>query len=93
MFEKDTEGEYNSQLLYLNKVKVLAVLVLFACNPMPSRIRRAIYTERRGRVVNTPASYWGGHEFKYRPEDQLSWQVFRGFPQALQINAGIVPLN
>jgi hypothetical protein len=29
-------------------------------------------TERRGRMVNTSASYSGGPRFKYRPEDRLS---------------------
>jgi hypothetical protein len=29
-------------------------------------------TERRGRVVNTPASYSGGPGFKSQPGDQLS---------------------
>jgi hypothetical protein len=35
-------------------------------------------TEHRGRVVNTPASYSGGPEFKSRPKG------FRGFPQSLK---------
>jgi hypothetical protein len=29
-------------------------------------------TERRGRVVNTPATYTGGPEFEFRPTDRLS---------------------
>jgi hypothetical protein len=33
-------------------------------------------TERRGRVVNTPASYFGGHGFKFQPEDMLAWLRF-----------------
>jgi hypothetical protein len=31
---------------------------------------------RRGRVVNTPASYSGRVGLKSRPEDQLSWLAF-----------------
>jgi hypothetical protein len=47
-------------------------------------------TERRGPVVNTPASYVGGPWFKSLPEDRLSLG-FMGFPQSLQANTGIVP--
>jgi hypothetical protein len=36
----------------------------------------AMDTERRGRVVNTPASYPGGPGFKFRPFDRLSWLIF-----------------
>jgi hypothetical protein len=43
-----------------------------------------IIIERRSRVVSTPASYSGGPEFKSRPGDRLSWQVFCGSPQFLQ---------
>jgi hypothetical protein len=49
------------------------------------------FTERRGRVVNTPDSYLGGTGFKSLPVDRLSWQRFCGFPQFIQTSAGIVP--
>jgi hypothetical protein len=45
-------------------------------------------TERRGRVVNTPASYLGGPGVKSRPKrPAILIEVFRGFPQFLQANA------
>jgi hypothetical protein len=47
------------------------------------------FTERRGSVVITPASYSAGHGFKSRPKDRLSQQVSRDFPRFLQTNAGI----
>jgi hypothetical protein len=51
-----------------------------------------IRTERRGRVVDTPASYLGGPGFKSWPGDRLfRLRVFRGFPHPLQVDAGIVP--
>jgi hypothetical protein len=49
------------------------------------------WTERRGRVVNTPASYSGGTGFKSRPRDRLSWVRFCGFSQSLQARSGIWP--
>jgi hypothetical protein len=45
--------------------------------------------ERRRRVVNTPASYSEGHGLEsrnWRPVIQI--EVFRGFFQFLQVNAG-----
>jgi hypothetical protein len=49
-------------------------------------------TERRGRVANTHASYSGGPGFKSRPRrPALLTEVFRGFPQSLQVSDGIVP--
>jgi hypothetical protein len=49
-------------------------------------------TERRGWVVNTPASYLGGPGLDYRPRRQeIQIEVFREFPQTLQAKAGIVP--
>jgi hypothetical protein len=48
---------------------------------------RAGFLKRRGRVVNTPASYLGG----LGPETGYSDLGFCGFPQFLQANAGIVP--
>jgi hypothetical protein len=36
-------------------------------------------TELRGRVVDTPASYSGGPEFKYWPGHRLSWLRFSWF--------------
>jgi hypothetical protein len=48
-------------------------------------------TKRRGRVVNTPASYLGGPRFMswpWRPAVLIGF--FNGLPQSLQVNAGIV---
>jgi hypothetical protein len=42
-----------------------------------------VYTERRGRLVSTPASYSGGKGFKSRLVDRLLTKVSRGFPQSL----------
>jgi hypothetical protein len=39
-------------------------------------------TERRGWVVNTPASYSGGQTFTFRPGDRLSWLRFSWFLSA-----------
>jgi hypothetical protein len=51
-----------------------------------------LQTERRGRVVSTPASYSGDPGFKYRPRRPATLtEVFRCFPQSLQANVGIVP--
>jgi hypothetical protein len=48
-------------------------------------------TERRGRVFNNPASYSEGPEFKSWPRlPAILIEVFRDFPQSLQVNAGIV---
>jgi hypothetical protein len=50
-------------------------------------------SERRCRIVNNPASYSGGTGFKSRPRrTAILIEVFRGFPQSLQANAGIVGL-
>jgi hypothetical protein len=47
--------------------------------------------ERRGRVAVTPASYSRGPGFKYRPRrPAILVEVFRGSPQSLQANAGII---
>jgi hypothetical protein len=49
-------------------------------------------TERRGRVVSTPASYPGypGSQISaWRPD--FVTECFRNCPQSLHINAGIVP--
>jgi hypothetical protein len=49
-------------------------------------------TEGSGRVVNTPASFSGGPGLKSRTRRPVSLtEVFLGFPQSLQANAGIVP--
>jgi hypothetical protein len=45
-----------------------------------------IITERRGRGVNTPASYFESLGFKSLPGEKLSC-----FSQSLQANAGTVP--
>jgi hypothetical protein len=42
-----------------------------------SSYRLTLYwTECRGQVVNNPALYLGGPEFKSRPRDRLSWLIF-----------------
>jgi hypothetical protein len=51
---------------------------------------KTVFTERRGRMVNTPTSYLGGAGLKSRSGDQLACD-FRGFTQSLQEIAGIVP--
>jgi hypothetical protein len=66
-----------------------AVLVI----ELPAEVGLSIFTERRGRVANTPASYPGGPGFKSRPGDRLSLLRFRDFSQSLQANAGIVPFS
>jgi hypothetical protein len=44
-----------------------------------------------GRVVKAPTSYSGGPGFDSRPaRAAILIEVFRGFPQSLQANAGIV---
>jgi hypothetical protein len=49
-------------------------------------------TERRGRVVNTPVSYSGSPGFKSLVRRLvIPIDVFRGFPQYLLANAGLVP--
>jgi hypothetical protein len=53
---------------------------------------RTRLTERRVRVVHTPTSYSGGAGFNSLPRrPAIPIQVFRGFPQSLKVNAGIVP--
>jgi hypothetical protein len=48
--------------------------------------------EGRGRVVKTPTSYSGGLGLDSRPRRPATLIAdFRGFPQSLQANAGIVP--
>jgi hypothetical protein len=47
-------------------------------------------TESRCRVINTPASYSGGPDFKSRPETGYP-EVLHGSLQSLQANCGIVP--
>jgi hypothetical protein len=46
-------------------------------------------TERRSRVVSTPASYSGDTGFKFRPGDRLFWLRFFVFFQSVQANTGI----
>jgi hypothetical protein len=46
-------------------------------------------TERRGQVVNTPASYSGGPGLKSPDSDYP--EGFRDFPQSLPTKADIVP--
>jgi hypothetical protein len=49
-------------------------------------------TDSRGRVGNTPVSYSGGPGFHSRPRRTVILiLVYRGLPQSLQANAGIVP--
>jgi hypothetical protein len=49
-----------------------------------------LMSERRGGVVNTPASYSGGPRLKSQPRDRLT-DVSHDFPQSLQTDAEIVP--
>jgi hypothetical protein len=46
-------------------------------------------TERRSQVVDAPASYSGVPSSNIGPETGYP-EVFRGFPQSLQANSGIV---
>jgi hypothetical protein len=55
-------------------------------NSLSSQIK----TERRGRVVNTPASIREVHGPNLGPEVGNP-EIFRSFPQSLQVNARIVP--
>jgi hypothetical protein len=49
------------------------------------------WTERRGRVFNSPVSFSGGPGLKSRPgRPDVLIEVFRGFYQSLQANPGIV---
>jgi hypothetical protein len=48
-------------------------------------------TERRGRVVNTRASYLVGTGFKSRPGNRQLTVAFRGFPPFIWASAGIIP--
>jgi hypothetical protein len=57
--------------------------------PIPHQIK-ADDTERRGRAVNTPASYSGGPGSKFRPRHWLCWE-FTWFSSVRLENAGIVP--
>jgi hypothetical protein len=51
-------------------------------------------TERPGRVVNAPASYSGCFVFEPRlRRPVILTEGFRGFPQSLQANAGILTSN
>jgi hypothetical protein len=47
-------------------------------------------TERHCRVVYIPASYSEVSRLKPLPGTRLP-DIYRGFPQTLQVNAGIVP--
>jgi hypothetical protein len=48
-------------------------------------------TERRGPVVNDPASYLGGPGFESQTrKPAILIEVFRGYPQSHQSNAGIL---
>jgi hypothetical protein len=56
------------------------------------RIIACEFTERHGRVVNTPTSYSGGPGFKTQSRlPAILIEVFLGFTQPLQSNSGIVP--
>jgi hypothetical protein len=55
-------------------------------------ISPCVLNECRGRVVNTPTSYLGGSGFDSRSQrPAVVIEVFRGFPQSLKANVGIVP--
>jgi hypothetical protein len=49
-------------------------------------------TERRSQVVDTPASFSGVPSSDIGPETGYP-EFFRGFPQSLQANPGIVRKN
>jgi hypothetical protein len=58
---------------------ILVILINFTVglqNHSFLRFSQYEVTERRGRVVNTPASYSWGSGFKSRPGDRLSWLRF-----------------
>jgi hypothetical protein len=51
-------------------------------------------TERRGRVFNTPASYWVSPGSKSQPRrTAILIEVFSGFPQTVQANSGNTALK
>jgi hypothetical protein len=53
---------------------------------------RSGLTERRDQVVNTPASYLRGPGFdSVARRPAILIEIFRGFSQSLQENAGLVP--
>jgi hypothetical protein len=53
--------------------------------------RKGYVIERRVRVVNTPASYYGNFGFQCRPQrPAILIDVFRVFSQSLQASADIV---
>jgi hypothetical protein len=92
--------------LLLLLLLLLLTIVVFLSDPflnsfVPIQWNSAIHrlilhhiTERRGRVVSTPASYSGGPGLKSRPGDRLSWQeAFRDFSQSLQANTEIMTQN
>jgi hypothetical protein len=59
---------------------------------MTASLQVPAYTAtKRSRVAKTPASYSGGTGFKSMPGDRLPRQIFCGFSQSFQGNAGIVP--
>jgi hypothetical protein len=51
---------------------------------------KKVATERYGWVINTPASYSGGPGSNLGPKTGFPDWRFRGFPQSLQGNTGIV---
>jgi hypothetical protein len=81
-------------------------VIIFSCCPVvlsnrwnklykiiPKGVWRRCGTERRGRVVNTHNSYSGGG-FDSRPRrPAILPDDFRGLPQSLQANVGVIPWN
>jgi hypothetical protein len=60
--------------------------------PVKVLMLRSRFTEHRDRVFNTAASYSGGAGFKPRSRKPfILIEVYRGFPQSVEANAGIVP--
>jgi hypothetical protein len=72
---------------------IWSVLVQALCKPHTYiHIYKHIYIERRGRVVKTPTSHSWSPGFYYWPRrPAILIEGFRGFPQSLQGNSGIVP--
>jgi hypothetical protein len=85
-----TDGVYGI-LLCGGFVKLRAAFQLFRPDNNNDTSHAAL-TERRGRVVRTPASYSGGPGLKSRPRwPAILSEGFLGFSQSLQANAGLIP--
>jgi hypothetical protein len=86
-----TDGVYGILLCGVF-VKVRAAFQLLFRPDNNNDTAHAALTERRGRVVKTPASYSGGPWLKSRPGwPAILSEGFLGFSQSLQANAGLIP--